>query len=77
MPRHALLGKPMTAAERARRRRVKFAAQHEPKHYLVEALDLLDRIDKTTPPKAAKEILHLIALEAAKRERRIDRLAGA
>jgi hypothetical protein len=65
----------MTGAQRARRRRVEHAAKHEPKHYLVEALDLMDRIDKA-PPKAAKEILHLIGLEAAKRERRLDRLAG-
>jgi hypothetical protein len=29
------------------------------------------------PPKAAKEILHLIALEAAKCKRRLDRLTAA
>ncbi len=76
MPRRPLLGAPMTAAQRHRRRRIKRAAQQDPKHFLVEALDLFDRITKITP-HAAPELLHLIALEAEKRGRRLVRLKSA
>lgn len=74
MPRRPLLATPMTAAQRHHRRRVKKGVQQDPKHYLVEALELFDRITKTTP-HAAQELLHLIALEAQKRKRRLVRLS--
>jgi hypothetical protein len=67
---------PMTATERQRRYRADLRAKRDPKFYLLEANQLLDRISKA-PPDAAREILHLIALEAEKRKRRLDRLAGA
>jgi hypothetical protein len=61
--------------ERNQRYRAELRAKRDPKFYLLEANQLLDRISKA-PPAAAKEILHLIALEAEKRKRRLDRLAA-
>jgi hypothetical protein len=68
----------MTAVQRQRRHRLKQIVQEEPKHYLVEAIDLFDRIEQTLSAKAAQKIFHWIALEAAKRQRRrvrLDKLA--
>ena len=58
----------LTAAERARRHRAKLRAQRDPKHYLVQALELFDRLDQA-PHRVASELLHKIELEAAKRRR--------
>jgi hypothetical protein len=63
---------PLTAAERQRRRRAKLRAQRDPTHYLVEALELFDRLEEVPHPLAS-QLLHKIGLEAAKRQRRHER----
>jgi hypothetical protein len=63
----------MIAAQRQRRHRLKQIVQEEPKHYLVEAIELFDRIEQTLSPKAAQKIFHWISLEAAKRQRQRSR----
>ena len=63
------------SAERNRRYRAEQRAKRDPKFYLLEANQLFDRIAKA-PPDAAQEIFHLIALEASKRARRLDRQSG-
>jgi len=50
-------------------------AERDPKHYLVEALALFDRLDEA-PHRVASDILHKIGLEAAKRQRRHQRALG-
>ena len=65
---------PTTSAERNRRYRAEQRAKRDPKFYLLEADQLLDRIAKA-PPAAAQDIYHRIALEAAKRARRLSKRA--
>jgi hypothetical protein len=64
---------PMTAAERNARYLKNKRVKRDPKFFLIEAYELLDRIIKIHPNKA-EELLHTLRLEIARLERKLARI---